>query len=1353
MPKKRVKKQLDRLFSTLDQAAIIPATEAIQPPPGWTWECDASGRYTSCSPEVESVLGLSPKELIGKDFRVYALAAQSVTDLQAAISGDLFPAEVSLNFQSLQGLITPVRMVLFRYTDENDALEGWRGFAQVLPIDLINKEKPAPATPDSTVSALSTQPSALLLTTSMSLGTAGIQPAYKIWTQAGVKSLALQKPMVQAASSTTPAAIAVPVEIQGKTAGIIEIVDDAQQRKWNDDEIQLAYEVIAQLALALENSQLYAAAQLELNERIRAEGEILNRNKDLATLNQIGQQLNRLASPSEILDLIFSAIGQVVDNSNLLIALYDETNQYISFPIYTVDGQPQVISGHPFGNGLIEHVITTLEPVILQKDVPQELRKMGVFSYGRPPLSLLAVPMLAGETVVGVILLQDYLKEGAFTAIHAELLSTIASQATIALENARLFQDMQEALITIEVRERYQKNVASAVTALAEYGTQSIQDVLRMLGDAAQTSRVYYVRAEQDESGTSWQIVNEWLSEGVPSLIAMNGFQRLPVERYPFLANELEEQGKFSGLTAIMPSPEDELLKSLGIRSFLALLVNNKSQLPSFIGFDEIHYDRPWSTEELDTLQMAAVSLSNTIIREDLLTQLKASLDETTLLFQTSRLISQSQGEIELYQTSLEACFNGVKSNFLAIYSLITEGEESFLTRLTYLSDQSITNHPEDDKIRVGDFPLIDLLNSGQAIVSRNIQADQRLNETGLSFFSRNNLASVFLNPLVVRTQVFGVLLAARTEIQPYSPSEMTFIQTVVAQLTVALDNYNLLQATQRSATEAHQRSEELSLLNRILSTVSSSLNMHAALQIVIDELFKLLPLSSGGIALINEDRMQLTLLADRRRNGESQVGSLIPLDSNPGIQQVIETRQTVIGSRAQEIPQAEPVQSSATSLPTHTLALIPLLAGNEVFGTVNLELDDDAPALNPDQLRLAETIVLQAAMAIQNARLYEVAQEAIVEMRELDLLKSQFLANVSHELRTPLNAIIGFSRVILKGIDGPVTTTQQADLNAIYDSGQHLLRLINDILDLSKIEAGKMELANEDVNLVDLINSTVSTATGLVKDKPIELRCQVPADLPLVKGDPNRVRQVLINLISNAAKFTEQGAITIAANTQITQENKPEMVVTVDDTGSGIAPRDQARLFQPFSQVDGSPNRETGGTGLGLSISRSLIELQGGKIGLLRSEVGVGSTFYFTLPLKPGAMVKETLPQVEIPQVKPTLLMIDDDPQVISLYEHYLQPYGYQVIPLTDPVQALAMAQSVCPMVITLDILMPEVNGWQVLKDLKADPKTKDIPVIICSILEEREKAAGLGAMGYLVKPFLPDDLIHAVQRVRQIA
>lgn len=287
------------------------------------------------------------------------------------------------------------------------------------------------------------------------------------------------------------------------------------------------------------------------------------------------------------------------------------------------------------------------------------------------------------------------------------------------------------------------------------------------------------------------------------------------------------------------------------------------------------------------------------------------------------------------------------------------------------------------------------------------------------------------------------------------------------------------------------------------------------------------------------------------------------------------------------------------------------------------------------------------------------------------------------------------------------------------------------------------MELAFDEVNMSDVTNSVLSTMTGLIKDKPITLRRVIQPDLPSVRADAIRIRQVMINLLSNAAKFTDEGEIVVSLEVKPGMADRPELVVSVTDTGPGIAPQDQGKLFQPFSQVDDSPTRKTGGTGLGLSICQHLIQMHGGRIGV-NSTMGKGSTFYFTLPLYRREKDLEGLQTNG-----KVILAIDDDPQVISLYERYLQPQGYQVIALTDPSRAVERVRHLKPFAITLDIMMPGIDGWQVLGNLKSDPETHDVPVIICSIIEDQEKGFSLGAADYLVKPILEEDLVNSLDRL----
>lgn len=426
----------------------------------------------------------------------------------------------------------------------------------------------------------------------------------------------------------------------------------------------------------------------------------------------------------------------------------------------------------------------------------------------------------------------------------------------------------------------------------------------------------------------------------------------------------------------------------------------------------------------------------------------------------------------------------------------------------------------------------------------------------------------------------------------------------------------------------------------------------------------------------------------------------------------------------------------------TRAEAALPLRIGNRVIGAIDIQ-SKTIGAFTEDDIAVLQTLADQVAVAIDNARSFELSQEAVMEMREIDRLKSQFLANMSHELRTPLNSIIGFSRVIIKGIDGPVTELQQQDLTAIYNSGQHLLGLINDVLDLSKIEAGKMELAFDEVNIADVTSSVLSTMSGLIKDRPIQMKRIIQPNLPTVRADAIRVRQVMINLLSNASKFTDEGDILVEVGLKPGPTGRNELRVSVTDSGAGIAKQDQTKLFQAFSQVDDSPTRKTGGTGLGLSICQHIINMHGGRI-WVDSDLGKGSTFTFTLPL----FRKEKEGESTSGGNK-IILAIDDDPQVIGLYERYLHPQGYQVIPLSDPSRAVERVKQLKPFAVTLDIMMPGIDGWQVLDSLKGDPDTRNIPVIVCSIIEDLEKGFNLGATDYLVKPILEDDLVNALDRL----
>ncbi|MFO3795832.1 MAG: response regulator, partial [Anaerolineales bacterium] len=570
------------------------------------------------------------------------------------------------------------------------------------------------------------------------------------------------------------------------------------------------------------------------------------------------------------------------------------------------------------------------------------------------------------------------------------------------------------------------------------------------------------------------------------------------------------------------------------------------------------------------------------------------------------------------------------------------------------------------------------------------------------------------------------------------SPSDLALIETILVQASSAIQHAWLFKQIQDSREALKRQNEYLAAAAEIGRLVTSALDLKTIFSRAVNLVRERFGYYHAAIFVIEETGFNAILEEATGEAGAEMKrrGHFLPVGSKSIVGTVTASGEPLVVNDVSQ----NPIHRFNPLLPeTRSEAAFPLRIGQRVIGALDVQ-STQVNAFSEDDIRVLQILADQIAVAIDNARSYQIVQDAMREMREADRMKSQFLANMSHELRTPLNSIIGFSRVILKGIDGPITELQRQDLTAIYNSGQHLLGLINDILDLSKIEAGKMELAFEEVNLAEIINSVMSTAAGLVKDKPITLKRSIPENLPTVRADATRIRQVLLNLLSNAAKFTEQGEIRVEASVQTNANGQEEVLVKVSDTGPGISEEDQKRLFQPFSQVDTSLTRKTGGTGLGLAISAQLIQLHGGTIGV-QSKIGEGSTFYFTVPV----YQKEIMLSVD----KPIILAIDDDPQVIALYERYLSPLGYQIIGLTEPRQAVEQALRLKPFAITLDIMMPGYDGWQVLTDLKSNPETRAIPVIICSIVEDQEKGFSMGAADYLVKPILEEDLIRALDRL----
>lgn len=365
-------------------------------------------------------------------------------------------------------------------------------------------------------------------------------------------------------------------------------------------------------------------------------------------------------------------------------------------------------------------------------------------------------------------------------------------------------------------------------------------------------------------------------------------------------------------------------------------------------------------------------------------------------------------------------------------------------------------------------------------------------------------------------------------------------------------------------------------------------------------------------------------------------------------------------------------------------------------------------------------------------------------ELRRANETKNRFLATVSHELRTPLNSVIGFSELLKGQAFGGLNDKQMEYVNYIHTSGKHLLQLINNILDISKIEAGRMELVKEDVDVESLVEEAIATVRPMADARGIALRTRIEGK-GSIRADRAKLRQVLLNLLTNAVKFNRDGGLVDVE----TRFEKGEFLVSIKDTGIGIKKGDLEKVWMEFERVGNRERRAIEGTGLGLAVTKRLVELHGGRI-WAESEYGKGSTFTFTIPAE-GVKPKEKV-EIEpavVSEDSPLILVVEDSLQLRELIMSYLRESGYSAVGVGSGREVMVMAKKLKPFAITLDIMLPDVDGWDLLKELKEDPHTTDIPIIIVSALDDMKKGVSLGACEYITKPVDKDSLLNALKSI----
>jgi signal transduction histidine kinase/ActR/RegA family two-component response regulator len=585
--------------------------------------------------------------------------------------------------------------------------------------------------------------------------------------------------------------------------------------------------------------------------------------------------------------------------------------------------------------------------------------------------------------------------------------------------------------------------------------------------------------------------------------------------------------------------------------------------------------------------------------------------------------------------------------------------------------------------------------------------------------------------PMLLDDDVVGVLLVWRTEVDAFDKHAYQLLTSFAAQAAIVLRQVDLMRVLETRSDELASKVAQLEALRELGDAVSSSLDLDEVLDRIVASAVRLTETDGGSI--MEYDEVADTFVV-RAAFGSSQ--ALLERLRTLKIERLGSAVGRAAGDRqVLEIPDLDEVERDVHLEALHadgwrSLLAVPLIRQDDLVGALVIRRRTTG-AFRQEVRELLQTFAGQSALAIINARLFG----------ELDVAsrhKSEFLANMSHELRTPLNAVIGFSEVLLDRMFGDLNDRQEEYLRDIWTSGRHLLELLNDILDLSKVEAGQMVLEPT----MFPVRSALEYVLSLVRERAvahdITLTLDVSDEVGIVRADELKFKQVVLNLVSNAVKFTpDGGTVAVAAS-----RSGPDVEVLVTDSGIGVAAEDQERIFESFQQGGrGAPKGE--GTGLGLTLSRRIVALFGGRL-WIQSQIGHGSTFSISLPL-PAVEPAAPLGTSELPSV----LLVDDDRASLDLMTAYLAGSSVRVLRAHDGVEALVEAGRSLPAAVVLDIRLPRLDGWEVLTRLKADEATRDIPVVVASIVDERARGLSLGASAYLLKPVRRDDLLGALRSV----